>query len=85
MCMSCDNAMIALVCRTPVGVLCPRSAENRVTIAAAGAIAPLVALLGSPSEDVQKKAAFCLGYLAFNGALACCPVRFRAVSVVHVL
>ena len=84
MCMSCDNAIIALVRRTPV-VLCPRADENEVAIAAAGAIAPLVALLGSPSEDVQENAAWCLGNLARNGALACCPMRLRAVSVVHVL
>ena len=40
------------------------AAENRLTIAAAGAIGPLVTLLGSPSEGVQEASAAALGNLA---------------------
>ena len=43
------------------------AAENCVSIAAAGAIGPLVTLLGSPSARVQEASAAALGNLAFNG------------------
>ena len=42
--------------------------ENKVAIAAAGAIAPLIAMLGSPAIGVKKNAAECLWSLAFNGS-----------------
>ena len=45
-----------------------RAAENKVTIVAAGAIAPLVQLLGSPAPGVQQAAAGALRNLAVNGA-----------------
>ena len=38
-----------------------------VAIAAAGGIEPLIALLGSPTADVQMAAAEALWNLAFNG------------------
>ena len=44
------------------------AAENQVAIAAAGAIKPLVALLGSPSAGVQEAAAVALKNVACNGA-----------------
>ena len=43
------------------------AAEIRIAIAAAGGIDPLVALLGSPSAEVQKSAAWALRNLARNG------------------
>ena len=43
-------------------------ANQQVAIAAAGAIEPLIVLLGSPSEGVQTRAAGCLENLALNGA-----------------
>ena len=48
------------------------AAENAVVIAAAGGIAPLIALLGSPSAHLQNAAAGVLLGLAFNGV---CRVR----------
>jgi hypothetical protein len=42
------------------------AADNKVAIAAAGAVTPLVALLGVPAEDVRAKAAGALWNLAVN-------------------
>ena len=44
------------------------AAENKVAIAAAGAIKPLVALLRSTSTGVQEAAAVALWNVAANGA-----------------
>ena len=56
-----------------------RAAENKVTIVAAGAIAPLVQLLGTPAPGVQQAAAGALRKLAVNCAckLYVCGAEFR--------
>ena len=72
-----DAAMLVRECANhlcrhvlPGGV--SRSAENKVTIAAAGAIEPLVALLGSPAAGVREESAWALRNLAWNGACGGC-------------
>ena len=52
--------MITLLC------VCPADA-NKITIAAAGAVPPLIALLASPSVDVQRAAAGVLRNISANG------------------
>ena len=47
-----------------------RADENKITIAAAGAVEPLVALLASPAVGVQEAAVAALVILAGNGARA---------------
>ena len=49
-----------------------RADENRVTIAAAGAIEPLVELLRSPAAGVQEESAWALRDLAWKGACGGC-------------
>ncbi len=56
--------MITLLC------VCPADA-NKITIVAAGAVPPLIALLASPSVEVQGAAARALCNLACNGTCAC--------------
>ena len=43
---------------------------NDITIVAAGAVPPLIALLASPSVDVQRAASGALNSLAVNGTRA---------------
>ena len=63
----CATAAIMCVATSlPGGV--SRADENKVTIVAAGAIAPLVQLLGSPAPGGQQAAAGALCNLAGNGA-----------------
>ena len=59
-----------------------RAAENAITIAAAGAVEPLVALLASPAVDVQRGAAWALAGLASNGMQA--PDFFCRVAMISV-
>ena len=54
------------------------AAENMITIAAAGAVEPLVALLVSPAVRVQGAASGALQQLGLNGARA--RVRCRDVE-----
>ena len=46
------------------------AAANKITMAGAGAVPPLIALLASPSIDVQEAAAEALMNLAENGTCA---------------
>ena len=63
-------AFMCVATSLPGGV--SRSAENKVTIAAAGAIEPLVALLGSPAAGVREESAWALRNLAWKGACGGC-------------
>ena len=59
-----------------------RADENKITIAAAGAVEPLVALLASPAVGVQRGAALALVRLASNGMHA--PDFFCRVAMISV-
>ena len=65
--MGCHVCVASAWC-CPTAPLEACAAENRVTIAASGAIRPLVTLLGSPSADVQEQSAGALWGLVYNGA-----------------
>ena len=70
----CATAAIMCVATSLPGGGVSRAAENKVTIAAAGAIEPLVALLGSPAAGVQEESAWALRNLAATracGVLMC--------------
>ena len=58
--------------------MCARPvAANAITIADAGAVPPLIALLASPSIGVQQQAAGALKHLAENGT---CLRLLRALN-----
>ena len=66
------HAAIMCVATSLPGGGVSRAAENRVTIAAAGAIEPLVELLRSPAAGVREESAWALRNLAVNGACVGC-------------
>ena len=62
------NAAAQMKSAETLAMLANRSAENRLVIAAAGAIVPLVELIRNGPEDVAAAAAFAIGSLAFGSA-----------------
>lgn len=59
-------AQLCSLAANAVSQLAEGNKENQVAIADAGAIQPLVAMLGSPSNELQAEAAGALAQLAHN-------------------
>ena len=71
----------ALTATSHTGARLRRAAANKVAIAEAGAIGPLVGMLASPTDGVRTSAAEALRSLAWdNGARSCRCALPRAMS-----